>query len=170
MVVEPPSGRGAIPWLLELIREREVIGTQDWQSFPCIIGDRRRSLWIWRMMHGDPDGLYVLHYCDERLCWEPMHLYRGTQKQNMQQASQAGHMKGYPGKVISPEERAKLVAGQRAHITPEEHERRSAAQRGKFRSAESNAKRSAAQKGRVFTEEHRAKISAARRKQNLGRS
>jgi hypothetical protein len=30
-----------------------------------------------------PDGLYVLHHCDNPLCINPEHLYAGTQQKNM---------------------------------------------------------------------------------------
>lgn len=30
-----------------------------------------------------PDGMFVLHKCDNRKCCKPWHLYRGDQQQNM---------------------------------------------------------------------------------------
>lgn len=37
-----------------------------------------------------PDGMYVLHSCDTRLCCNPRHLRPGTQAQNIKQAYERG--------------------------------------------------------------------------------
>jgi len=37
-----------------------------------------------------PDGLFVLHHCDNRWCVNPQHLYVGTQKDNMADMSTRG--------------------------------------------------------------------------------
>lgn len=74
---------------------------------------------------------------------------------------------------ITPEQRAKMVAGIRS-MSPEaklECSRRQSAAHmgntynlGRRSTPEANAKRSAALKGRVFSEEHRAKLSEANRR------
>lgn len=83
--------------------------------------------------------------------------------------------RGRPGKPITPEQRAKLIAGARAHIvTAEEHLLRSVAMTGNqnakgiVRSPETRAKMSAAKKGKVsalrgfvHTLETRARMRAA---------
>lgn len=37
-----------------------------------------------------PDGLFVLHHCDNKLCITPDHLFLGTQKDNMRDMSAKG--------------------------------------------------------------------------------
>lgn len=51
-----------------------------------------RLSWLWH--YGDiPAGKIVMHaVCDEPLCVRPDHLQLGTQKQNMEDASQKGRM------------------------------------------------------------------------------
>lgn len=43
-----------------------------------------------------PDGMYVLHHCDNPPCVRPDHLYVGTQNENMQDASTRGRLRGRP--------------------------------------------------------------------------
>lgn len=52
---------------------------QTWKQYPCDIRTYRRP---WKEVFGDPDGLWFCHYCDEGLCWEPMHIYLGTPSDN----------------------------------------------------------------------------------------
>lgn len=37
------------------------------------------------------NGLYVLHTCDNTICWNPAHLYEGSQLQNMDDMIKKGH-------------------------------------------------------------------------------
>jgi hypothetical protein len=47
-----------------------------------------------------PDGLFVLHHCDNRPCVMPDHLYAGTKKDNAQDRVRRGRQ-GKPGQRIS---------------------------------------------------------------------
>lgn len=54
-------------------------------------GVERTHRLSWLLSNGPiPDGLYVLHRCDVRLCCNPKHLFLGTQKDNMQDMYEKG--------------------------------------------------------------------------------
>lgn len=75
--------------------------------------------------------------------------------------AEAHRRRGY---VITPEQREKMIVGQRAAAsTPEYREARAAAQRGKKHTAETRSKMSASHTGKIKTAEHCAAISAAKK-------
>lgn len=45
-----------------------------------------------RLWHGQRDGLFVLHTCDNDRCFNPAHLFNGTAKTNVRDAIQKGRM------------------------------------------------------------------------------
>lgn len=63
----------------------------------------------WELTNGPiPDGLYVCHRCDVRLCVRPDHLFLGTQQDNLSDAKAKGRMgKGpaYPRGMAHPNTR-----------------------------------------------------------------
>ena len=47
--------------------------------------------WIWEFLHGPiPNGLFILHSCDNKICCNPDHLRLGTQADNMHDAAIRG--------------------------------------------------------------------------------
>ena len=56
-----------------------------------------------------PEGAYVLHRCDNRLCVEPSHLFVGSHQDNMDDMAAKGRRVSLPG-----------AANPRARLTPEQ--------------------------------------------------
>lgn len=54
----------------------------------------------WELTHGPiPDGIGVLHRCDNPPCCRPDHLFLGTQADNMQDAKAKGRARGVAGEA-----------------------------------------------------------------------
>lgn len=63
----------------------------------------------WLLHFGDlPDGLEVMHSCDEPRCCRPAHLQLGTHKENMADAAKKGRMRG---RHVPPEHRLSPLRG-----------------------------------------------------------
>lgn len=66
-------------------------------------GAHRRS---WMEFYGPiPEGMYVCHKCDVRLCINPDHLFLGTAKDNLQDCSAKG-------RIWHGESRSKRISGE----------------------------------------------------------
>ena len=51
----------------------------------------------WQLHYGEiPPGMDVCHHCDNRKCVRPDHLFLGTRRQNMQDASRKGRLATLP--------------------------------------------------------------------------
>lgn len=71
----------------------------------------------WLLHHGPiPDGLSVLHRCDNPPCVNPEHLFLGTQKDNMQDAIEKGRFKFLAPRRGPSNNKAKLTWTQVADI------------------------------------------------------
>ena len=56
-------------------------------------GNMPSHRFVWELGHGTiPDGLCVLHECDNRKCVRPSHLFLGTKKENAQDAIRKGRL------------------------------------------------------------------------------
>lgn len=66
----------------------------------------------WEMRYGAiPDGMQVLHRCDNTRCVRPDHLYLGTVRENMRDREAAGHTR-YGRLAGTDHPNAKLTAEQ----------------------------------------------------------
>jgi hypothetical protein len=89
-------------------------GDLNWQDVPCLEWPRAKSAngygqvaigggtgrqmgihrFVWQTIHG-PTSVNVLHHCDNPPCYEPLHLFAGTQAVNMADAWAKGRVKPF---------------------------------------------------------------------------
>ena len=62
------------------------LGVKYKKGYGCFdkrTGERRAHRYSWKLHNGEiPDGLFVLHHCDNPSCVNPKHLWLGTAKDN----------------------------------------------------------------------------------------
>ena len=55
-----------------------------------------RLAWVLANGCAIPDGMSVLHSCDNKICCEPAHLHLGTQLDNMREMRERGRSRNIP--------------------------------------------------------------------------
>ena len=107
----PPDVRGCREWTGK--RARNGYGHVGWRRLS--MGAHRLA---WILTHGPiPDGLWVLHHCDNPPCCEPTHLFLGTAADNSADCEAKGrhpHKGVNNGRTFSAETRARVGAASRA--------------------------------------------------------
>lgn len=68
-----------------------------------------------------PENLFVCHTCDNRKCINPDHLWLGTRRENIQDASKKGRLPGGPGHKPSPDVIEKLLKSRKPFPNGEQH-------------------------------------------------
>jgi hypothetical protein len=105
-------GRKPVPMTIRRIMERTVLrpsGCIEWQgskngdgyAFVRFEGKTRKlSRLIWELNKGPiPEGLQILHQCDNRGCINISHLFLGTQKDNVRDCVNKGRNTTWPGET-----------------------------------------------------------------------
>lgn len=92
-----------------LLHYREIDSNGCWlftggltDGYGCLQVSRERirtaHVWSWTLTNGPvPEGLYVLHKCHVRRCFNVDHLYVGTHADNMRDKVEAGRLSRFPG-------------------------------------------------------------------------
>lgn len=64
-------------------------------NLPCHGGMVIAHRFAWKMTYGEiPDGMHVLHRCDNPPCCNPEHMWLGTHRENMDDRSRKGRYCG----------------------------------------------------------------------------
>lgn len=106
-------------WEWQLGRNKDGYGRVSLGSGSRRTGNRRHlqaHRLSWELSNGDvPEGLNVLHRCDNPPCCNPTHLFLGTQKENMQDKVAKGRHGSRPGmrhrRLKEPSNAVRLTVG-----------------------------------------------------------
>lgn len=83
--------------------------TRDLEGYPLKFNGgrtRRLSRVLYEELFGDiPEGLKILHKCDNRACINPEHLMLGTSKENTQDMINKGRANMRESRKLTPEQR-----------------------------------------------------------------
>lgn len=98
------------PWTIEALRDRGIVADNECWEW---LGYRRNGYGrardggrfigvhriAWRLAHGDPGAMDVLHRCDNPPCFNPSHLFLGTDADNTLDKMAKGRHRGSPGEA-----------------------------------------------------------------------
>ena len=106
-------------WLWELkLRNGYGVFMMAWRDGKSI-GAHRAS---WMLHKGPiPDDLFVCHKCDVPSCVNPNHLFLGTHKENIQDASRKGRMKGWKARLTEVDVAAIRASTERRAVLAERY-------------------------------------------------
>lgn len=117
MIASPPKKHGGKPFpkgeshpnyapvaerLFSKIIATSLLGCWDWSGAKHKFGYGRLAenyvegtahRTMWKVLFGDPGDLEVLHRCDNPPCCNPFHLFLGTQRDNIRDASKKGRLR-----------------------------------------------------------------------------
>jgi hypothetical protein len=90
-ILEEKIGSGeCFLWPFAKTKKRLGYGKMFWDTRIRFVLVHRKA---YEQAYGKiPDDLRVLHKCDQSLCFNPQHLYLGTQRENMQDAVSRGRL------------------------------------------------------------------------------
>ena len=74
----------------------------------------------WHLVNGPiPEGVFVLHHCDNKLCVNPKHLFLGTQKDNIHDMLRKGRNVGFRKLTRDEVRQIRFLWATRVYTQPE---------------------------------------------------
>lgn len=111
--VNKSGENGCWIWTANKSRGYGLISTKKYQS------PKKAHRLSWEMHHGEiPEGLEVLHKCDNPSCVNPDHLFLGTQLDNIKDAVSKNRIGKNPKSLanLRPGERGVYGAGSKSNL------------------------------------------------------